>query len=690
MKTYETANIRNVCLLGGSGTGKTTCVEGIMFSLGLTTRFGSVEDGNTVSDFTDEEKERRSSLYASLMSVEYEGKVKLNIFDAPGFADFYGETFGAIYASDNAVFVLDATADVDADTETLWDECVKRGIPKIVVVNKLDKENANARTCLNKLNEKLGIQAVMFQLPIGEAQNFSGIVDVLSGKAFKYTDGKPAGIEVPADLKAALAEQRDKLIESIAAEDEKLIEKYLEGKGLTDEELQAGLLNGLRSGKIVPVLCLSSTQRVGIDQLLNFVSSYLPSPAGRKYKNKDGEEFEVGKQKELAAVVFKTYLEPHTGKVSYIKVLSGELKGGSDVYNVTRRVSERIGQVSTASGAVRSEVAKVVAGDICTLVKMKETLTNNTLASDNKQQEVAKIEFLDPKLEMAVYSNNKGEEDKLATGLAAVVQEDPTLRFYFTTETREWILSGLGMVQLDNVVKKIQARANVKIELQKPKIPYKETVKGKVEQQGKFKRQSGGKGQYGDCWLKIEPLERSAGYEFVDNISQGRIPKNYIPSIEKGIKEAMEQGIIAGYNLVDVRVTLFDGSYHEVDSSDMAFKIAGRMAMQKCVETANPTILEPIMNLEIQTPDDFVGAIMGDLNSRRGRVLGIEREGKKQVIKATVPLSEMFKYAADLRSLTKGAGQFKMTVSHLEEAPFPVRQKLIEEFKAKGGRKDEE
>lgn len=643
---YSKEKIRNVAIVGSGGAGKTSLVEAILHNTKLTTRLGRVEDGNTVSDFNPDEISRISSIYSSLLSFD-SGGIKLNIIDTPGYFDFIGETIAAINAVDAVIFVFDAFSAIDATFELLWETCDK---PKIIFINKLDKEDTDFSKTVNHLKEfNNSIIPVFF--PDGEAEKFSKTFSLI-------TDS------VPDEFK----NYKEKFIEAVASADDSLIEKYLDGKEITKTELLAGLKAGIAAKTVVPILCGSATKNIGCESIPDFIKEFLP------------EASVIAGSDKPAALVFKSVIEPRTGNLSFLKIYSGKITHGQDMKNITRRTSERLGTFCTLMGKKRTEMSEAQAGDIIAAVKLKETQTNDILGDEDTASKIKAINFPEPNINMAVYPKSKGEEEKVASALQAMMREDPTIKTFYNSETKELILSGLGALHIEVAVNRVKERFGINVEFKSPKVAYRETVKGNKDVQGKYKRQTGGRGQYGDCWIKVEPMERGKGFEFVNAIREGRIPRNYIPSVEKGVKEAMSQGVISGYPVTDMRVTLYDGSYHEVDSSDMAFKIAGSMALKKGVTEAKPCILEPIVEMEVVIPDDYMGSVMGDLNARRGRVMGMERLGKKQKVLATAPQSEVSGYATDLRSITKGAGSFKMKFARYEEAPAPVSQPLIDTY----------
>lgn len=675
MKVYPTKDVRNVVLLGCGGSGKTSLAEALFYDSGVSARLGKVEEGNTVSDFTPEEIRRRNSLYLTLSFIEHKDK-KINLIDVPGYADFAGEIYAAREVCEGTIFVLDAAIGVEASSEMFWEEMVSKGGARAIFINRLDKEEIKFWNLIEAIKKEMTPQAQLFYFPYGEGLNLSGIVDILNQKLLKFSDKGSQVTEIPPEIEEVAKKEYEKLVESIASEDEELVEKYLEGKEIEPDRLKTTLRKAIAEGKIVPLFCGSATKNIGPQVILDFVVDYFPEPFRVNFQ---GEPQVPGKNS-LSALVFKTFLEPHTGKLSCIKVYSGTMSAGVDVYNPNRRVRERIGQLCVLQGKKRLEVPSISTGDLGCVVKLKETSTNDTLCIEKEAVTIKPIVFPEPVMDLAIYPKTQGEEEKVANALATVVQEDQTIKWHYNPEIKESVVYGMGAVQLEAMVERLKERYSIEVELRRPHVPYKETIKAKTEVQGKYKRQSGGRGQYGDCWLRLEPQGHGKGYEFVDAIREGKIPKNYIPAVEKGVKQAMEEGVIAGYPLIDLKVTLYDGSYHEVDSSDIAFKIAGGMALRKGVEQAQATILEPIVNAEIIIPEEYFGAVVGDLNSRRGRILGMEPQGKKQAVKVQVPLAEMYKYAADLRSLTKGSGKFRLVFSHYEEAPQMTIQRLIEEY----------
>jgi len=669
MKKYNTPDLRNISIVGSGSTGKTQLAEAILFSAKAIDRLGKVDSGNTVCDYNEDEIERKISINSSIAFCEWKDK-KINIIDTPGYADFVGEVIGALSVMEISLVNVCASNGVEMGTESKWEYVQKSKKPSIVFINRMDKENANFDKVEKSLKEKLTPNVAPVSIPVGSGDEFSGVINLITNKAI--IEGKE--VEIPEEMVAKAKEYREKLIEVIASSEDALIEKYLEGQELGPEETKNALKKGIVEHRIVPVLCGSGLQNIGIDQLLDFVVEYAPSPMENE------GEVKIDPNGPFSALVFKTFSEPHLGIINYLKIYSGKISTGSDVINKTKSSSERMGQIAFVRGKTRIDDKEGEAGDIIAVVKLKDTGPNDVLCDPKKTVSIPKINFPEPVVDMAVYPKSKGEEEKIANALSTAMREDPTLKFGMNKETKEMVVSGMGSLQLEIMSRRVKARYGVEVELRMPKIAYKETIHASADVQGKYKRQSGGRGQYGDCWIKAEPLERGKGFEFVNKIFGGAIPSQYIPAVEKGIVQSMEKGVIAGYPVVDVKVTLYDGSFHDVDSSNLAFEIAGSMAFRKGVEQAQPFILEPIMEVEVIVPEEFMGSVMGDLNSRRGRVLGMNREGKKQVIKASVPQGELFNYATDLRSLTKGSGEHKMKFSHYEEVPPNVSQPLIEAY----------
>ncbi|MCS7152222.1 MAG: elongation factor G [Endomicrobia bacterium] len=664
MQTKGLAEVINVGIFGSSASGKTSFVESIAYLTGLTSRLGKVQDGNTISDYMPEEIERQMSIGLSVVSFKYNDNKKINLIDTPGFPDFIGEVMSATSVVENAILMLSADSATDAQTIEFIELLKQYSIPFIVVLNKFDKENINFEEKLKEVENKTELNLTPITIPKNTGSNFE-ILNFLS-----------ASYDHPL---------YEKFLENVVSLDETLMEKYLDNQKIETNELLAAIKRGYETSKDFRLLfSCSALKTTGVKEIMEFVSSNFISAQSKL--NKQGFTAEGP----AAALVFKTTSEPGMGQMNYIKVYSGKFTNGMDIKNITRNITERVGQMSLLQGKKRIEVPELTFGDIGVLVKLKDTRTNDILAEDGSLAEkIKRVEFPEPLTDMAVIAKSKGEEEKIGNAFSNVLLEEPTIRFKYNPEIRQMIVSGIGFTQLEVLVKRIKSRYNVDVELIKPRVPYKETIKKKVEAEGKYKRQSGGRGQYGHCFLRVEPLERGKGFEFVDEIFGGVIPKNYIPSVEKGVLEKMAEGVIAGYPVTDIKVTLFDGSYHEVDSSDMAFKIAARMALQKAVLEGSPCILEPIMEVEIRIPEEYLGNVIGDINSRRGRILSFEKESKYQNIKAYVPLAELHGYTMDLRSLTKGAGKYTMRLSHYEELPSHLAQPLIDEYQRSKSQQEE-
>ena len=669
MKKYKVEDLRNISIVGSGSTGKTQLAEAILFSAKAIDRLGKVESGNTVCDYNPDEIERKISINSSIAFCEWKDK-KINIIDTPGYADFVGEVMGALYVVETSIVNICAANGVEMGTEKSWEYVQKSKKPPIIFINRMDKENVNFDKVMESLKEKLTPNIAPISIPIGSGNEFSGVINLLANKVI--VEGKE--VEIPEETAPKAKEYREKLVEVIASSEDTLIEKYLEGQELSPEETRDALKKGIIEHKIVPVLCGSGLRNIGIGQLLDFLVEYTPSPIEIERKVR------IDPNGPFSALVFKTFSEPHLGIINYLKIYSGKISSGLDVFNNTKGSSERLGQIAFVRGKTRIDTKEEEVGEIIAVVKLKETGTNDVLCDPKNRISIPEISFPEPVVSMAIYPKSKGEEEKIANALSTAIREDPTLKYEINKETKEMILSGMGSLQLEIMSRRVKTRYGAEVELRRPKIAYKETIRGAAKVQGKYKRQSGGRGQYGDCWIKTEPLEKGKGFEFVNKIFGGAIPRQYIPAVEKGIKQSMERGVIAGYPVVNIKVTLYDGGFHEVDSSNLAFEIAGSMALRRGVEQAHPFILEPIMEVEAIVPEQFMGSVMGDLNTRRGRVLGMRREGKKQVIKALVPQGELFNYATDLRSLTKGSGEHKMKFSNYEEAPPNVSQPLIEAY----------
>ncbi len=690
MKEYNSTDIRNVVLVSHGGVGKTSLAECMLFTAKATQRLGKVDEGTSILDYAEDEVERKITINLSIAHLEWKN-CKVNLIDTPGYADFYGDTKAGVRVADGALVLVRADSGVEVGTEKVWEFLNEVNLPRLVIVTRMDKEYADFGKVVNQMREILGGPIVASQIPVGSADTFSGVVDLLTMKYYKYDrSGSGAGLmqEIPSELKDQATEMREKLVEGIAECSDELLEAYLEGQEIKQEALVAALKQGVRSGKIIPVLCASSLFSIGTQQILDAIVSVLPSPIDRgEYKGRDPQSSNeitrrISPDEPFAALVFKTISEPHVGDMSIFKVYSGEIREGTEVFNSVKGITEKVTQLYSLMGKERKEVNRLVTGDIGATVKLRDTSTNDTLCDKANPIIIDPIEFPKPVVRDALVAKAKGDEEKISSGLARLQQEDPTFTMVVDNEIKQTIISGLGELHLDVVLSRLKRRFNVDVELTKPRIPYRETIKGTASMQGKYKKQTGGRGQYGDVWLRIEPLERGAGFEFVDEIVGGVVPSKYIPAVEKGVREAMDDGVLAGYKVVDVKVTLYDGSFHPVDSSDLAFKVAASMAFKKCFMEAKPVLLEPIMNITVTVPEDNLGDVMGDLSGRRGKILGIDSRGHLQIVKAQVPLAELYKYSTTLRSMTQGRGMFDAEFSHYEEVPKEIAQKIVEEAKA--------
>ncbi|MGC7847178.1 elongation factor G [Desulforudis sp. 1088] len=662
MKNYEASQIRNLAVVGHGGAGKTSLVEAMLFNTGVISRLGRVEDGTTTSDYHPEEAKRGMTIHTSIVPVEWKG-CKINALDTPGFTDFVGEVKGALRVADAALFVVSAVDGVQVMTEVFWDFASETGLPKVVFINKCDRENASFDKVLNQLKEKFEANFVPFQVPIGMAETFQGVVDLIKGKAFAYTDGKAKEVPVPAELGDSVTESKEQLSEAAAEADDALIEKFLEGEPLTPEEIETGLKQGLAAGKFVPVLCGSATKNMGMDLLLDSIVKYCPAP-------------EADVNEPLAALVFKTLADPFVGRMNFVRVYSGELKSDSTVYNASKEKAEKIGQVLYTRGKTQVPAEKAPAGDIVVLVKLAETTTGDTLCTKENPVKLPGIDFPEPALSVAIAPKSQGDEDKLSTALARLQEEEPTIRVTKNTETKQTVLTGMGDTQLDIIVERFKRKYGLDVVLSPPKVPYRETIRATVQVEGKHKKQSGGRGQYGHVWIRFEPLP-GEDFVFAEEIFGGSVPNNYIPAVEKGLREAITEGVLAGYPVTGIKAVLYDGSYHPVDSSEMAFKIAASLAFKKGMQQAKPVLLEPIMEVEVTVPDVFMGDIISDLNAKRGRVLGMTPEGKQTRIKAHVPLAELTRYAIDLKAITQGRASFSMQFASYEEVPGRLADDII-------------
>ncbi|RKU37470.1 elongation factor G [Candidatus Poribacteria bacterium] len=686
MKQYRTDEIRNIAIIAHSGAGKTSLVEAMLFNGGAIERMGAVDSGNSVADYAADEIERRTTLNCSVCIAAWEGH-KLNLIDTPGAEDFYGDLHSVLRVVDAVIVVVDATTGVEGGTEKVWEVADKYELPRLVFINKMDKENANFEDALASVENSLETRAVPIQLPIGQEDQFAGVVDVIQMAAYLEPDGnkRAAKAEIPAELEAEAEETREALVEVAAESDDELIEKFFEGE-LTDEEIQNGLQLGILQNQFTPVLCGAALSNVGVQQLMDVLVTGCPSPVdvGPVASVEDEEDTrDPSPEAPMSAVVFKSIADPFAGQLSFFRVYSGILKGDTQVSNSARGQVERLGKTVFMNGKDAISTPQVEAGDIGAITKLAATQTGDTLCDRDAQIQLAGVEFPNSVISYAIRPTREGDDEKLMTSLTRMSEEDPAFRIERNDVTKQLLVSGLGDLHLTINRERMKDKFGVETAVSPPKVPYRETIRRNVQSiNGRHKRQSGGRGQFGDVWINIGPLQRGEGFEFVNNIVGGSIPRNYIPAVEKGIRERMDRGLLAGYPVVDIQIDLYDGKHHPVDSSDMAFQIAGSMAFAAAAEQANPGLLEPIMNVEITVPEQFMGSIIGDLNGRRGQVMGVEQIGRKQVIQANVPLSEMLRYSIDLKSMTSARGNFTMEFSHYEVAPDDVAQKVIAESKA--------
>jgi elongation factor G len=689
MRRYLTENLRDVIILSQSGAGKTSLGEALLFNTKATTRLGKVLDGNSVLDFEPEEQKRQSSIFSALHNYKWKNTGVL-ILDTPGDSNFASEVILGLKSSDNALFVIDAIDSVKPHSENLWSMAVSEGLARICFVNKMDRERADFDQVLSDISEIFEIKPLVLTLPIGAEDSFTGVVDVLKKKAYIYEkdgSGKFTESDVPADMQDRLEEVYSQVVEDLAEVDDALMEKYLEGDELTQDELASALSAGLAKGEFLPVFSGSALLNMGVHPLMDFINSSCLSPKERilpALKNKEGQtkEIKAGENDMFCGYVFKTMSDPYTGTLSIIRCLSGTLNPDSNLVNVSRDIKERIGSLILLEGKNQKPLEQVGPGDIFAVAKLKETKTGDTLLGESLDFTLPSPTFPEPIMNMAVTPKSKADVDKILPAFQKLMDEDPVLKVFRDEQTGEFILSGLGQLHIEIAVDRLKRRFGVEVELKTPKVPYKETITSSIKVQGKHKKQTGGHGQYGDAWIEVEPLERGKGFEFANNIVGGVIPRTYIPAVEKGVIEAMTNGPLSGNPVVDIKVTLYDGSYHDVDSSEMAFKIAGSLAMKKALEQCKPIMLEPIMNITVVVPEDCMGDVMGDLNSRRAKIEGMNARGKYQELKAQVPLAEILSYAPNLTSITSGRGTFSLSFSHLEPVPYNIQEKIVEEVKA--------
>jgi len=688
MAKYESKSLRNLAVIGHGGTGKTSLCESFLFVSGKNERLGRVDDSTSSMDFEPEEQKRRVSISSAANFIEWE-KHKINVIDTPGDSNFAYDIKCSMSVVENAVIIIDAVGGVEFQTQKVWELADEFKLPRIVFINRMDRERADFTKALESIKSKFAKKVTPVCLPIGAEDKFNGIVDLIGFKAYLFSDNKGIGkaVDIPAEMMEEAKNLRSTMVEDIAEADDELMNKYLEAGELSPEELKTGLKKGVTSGSLIPVACGSAMKGIGVTLLMDLIVNSFASPIdrgtvkGKKPGTDNIEERNPLEDAPFSAIVFKTIADPYAGRLTLFRVYSGKLTPDSSIYNSTKKITEKFGHIFFLEGKNQKQAEVLIPGDIAGVAKLKETITGDTLCNEKTPIIFSRVAVPPPIMSFAIEPKTRGDEDKIASSIHRLTEEDPTIVFSRNTQTKEMILSGMGQVHIEVNIDKMKRKFGVEVNLNTPKVPYKETIKGKTNVQGKYKKQSGGRGQFGDCWIDIEPLPRGGGFVFADKIVGGVIPNNYRPAVEKGIVEAAAKGVLAGYPVVDFKISLTDGSYHTVDSSEMAFKIAGSMAFQKGVMDCQPIILEPIVNINIEIPEEYMGDVIGDLNSRRGRVQGMDANGSNQIIKGQVPLAEILKYAPDLRSMTSGRGNFTYTDSHYEEVPAYIAEKIIAESK---------
>ena len=698
MKIYEGRDIRNVGVVGHGDSGKTALTAGLLFTVGATSRLTRVDEGNTITDFDEEEIQRKISISTALAYAEWRKTAKINILDTPGYNIFINDTRGALAAADAGLVVVDAVAGVEVQTEKVWSFCDEFQLPRALVINKLDRERASFERALESIQSVFGRTAVPIQLAWGAERDFKGVIDLVRMKSYAYTadgDGKGREGEIPADLADAAQKAHEALVEMVAEGNDALLEEFFDKGTLPVEHILDGLKTAVRDMRLYPVLCASALHNIGSDQILNFIVDNLPAPTDRgtvagKLNGKEVDR-KISDTEPVSAFVFKTTADPFAGRITFFKVYSGVLKNDANLHNVQRGTVERLSHIACPLGKTLTPVTDLHAGDIGAVAKLRDTLTGDTLADKNSPIEYPAVQLPEPSIAFAIEAKSRQDEDRMGHAIHRILEEDQSLRFYRDPQTKEFLLGGSGQQHVEVVVSRLKKRYGVDVALKAPKIPYRETIRGKADVQGRHKKQTGGHGQFGDCWIRMEPLPRGGQFEFVNEIFGGSIPKNYIPAVEKGIIEAAANGFLAGFPMVDFRVVLYDGSYHDVDSSELSFKLAARKAFKNAMLEAKPSLLEPIMNVEIHAPVEFAGDLMGDLNGRRGRVAGMDTKGNTQIIRAKVPMAEMLNYQNDLTSMTQGRATFSMEFDHYDFVPAQQAEKIIAAAKAaKTGEEEEE
>jgi elongation factor G len=700
VKVYSGENIRNVAIVGHGHAGKTTLVSAMLFTAGATPRLGRVDDGSSVTDYDEEEIARKMSIAASATYVEW-GKTKINVIDTPGFNMFVHEARMVLPVVDAAIVVVDGVAGVEVVTQRVWKDCDEYKTPRLIVVNRMDRDRANAERVLESLVNAFGRDVIPIELPIGSEKNLTGVVDLVRMKAYTYElggNGKGKETEIPANMRAQVQEAHEQLVELIAEGDDKLMEEFFEKGTIPEEDLIPALHNAIREDKLFPVIFSSGLGNVGADRVMDFIVDYTPAPSEHEWVqgepaasgNGDAPKRHETDAEPVSLYVFKTISDAFAGRISYFKVFSGVLKNEATAQNFSRGSTEKLSHISIMQGKTAVPVTELHAGDIGAVAKLKDTLTGDTLGDKSAPIQYPRVKLPEPAITFAIEPKSRADEDKLGPGIHKLMEEDAMLRFFRDPQTKEFLIAGTGQQHIEVIVSKLKKRYHTEVILKAPKVPYRETIRAKADVQGRHKKQTGGHGQYGDCKIKMEPMPRGGQFEFVNDIFGGAIPKNFIPAVEKGIKDAAARGYLAGFPVVDFRVILYDGSYHDVDSNDLSFQMAGRIAFKKAMEQAKPTLLEPVMVVEITVPDEFAGSIMGDLNSRRGRIQGMDNKGGNTVVKAEVPMAEMLTYGVDLTSMTQGRGSFSMEMHHYDTVPGQLQEKIIEKAKAERGEVKEE
>ncbi len=691
MKVYDAASLRNIAVAGHGGSGKTQLISALLFASGAVNRLGTVDEGTTTTDYDEEEIARKHTLSASLAYSEW-NKTKINLIDTPGFGNFFSETRAALGVADAALIVVDAVAGVEVQTEKSWEAAANLELPRIVVLNRADRERASLDRTLESLHQVLGRTIVPIQVPLGEEKAFSGVVDLVTMKAMTFAadgSGKMSEVAVPAALTDRATAAREALIEMVAEADEQLMEKFFDAGTLTQEELVQGLRNATLAAKIFPLVCTSGLQNIGAGPLLDAILAYTPSPLDRPFKALDPGKADVSRTADdrapAAALVWKTVADQFAGRITLFRVYQGTLKADSTVQNLTQGTPERLGHLIAMQGKAQTNVPEIKAGDLGAVAKLKDTRTNDTLGDKAAGITFAPMSLPEPVLSYAIEPKSRGDEDKISTAMHRLEEEDGTIRYIRDPQTNELLLAGQGQLHIEVTVAKLKRRFGVEVNLKPPRIPYRETITARVEAHGRHKKQTGGHGQFGDCKIRMAPLVRGGGFEFADEIFGGSIPRQFIPAVEKGIQESRLRGYLAGYPVVDFRVELYDGQYHDVDSNELSFKTAGSLAFKDAMSKARPTLLEPVMNVEVYAPSDYAGDLMGDLNGRRGRISGMEPRGQMTAIKAQVPMAEMLTYEQHLTSVTGGRGSYQMEYSHYDEVPSHLQQKIVAAAKAERG-----